>query len=58
LTTRRLAAVLADRPAHGGQQSQFGVDGVEVAHARSVDRAAALVHHHFQVGGLLASMDE
>jgi hypothetical protein len=29
---RRLAAVLADRPAHGGQESQLGVDGVEVAH--------------------------
>jgi hypothetical protein len=34
LTTRRLAAVLADRPTHHGEESEFGVDGLEIADAR------------------------
>lgn len=29
--------MLADRAAHGGDEPQLGIDGVEVAHARSVD---------------------
>ena len=35
LAARRLATMLADRTAHRGQQPQFGVDRVQVAHIRS-----------------------
>jgi hypothetical protein len=35
LAARRLDALLADRAAHGGDEPQLGVDGVEVAHKRA-----------------------
>ena len=37
LATRRLATMLADRTAYGGDEPQLGIDGVGVAPARSVD---------------------
>ena len=37
LATRRLATFVADRTAYGGDEPQVGIDGVGVAHARSVD---------------------
>jgi hypothetical protein len=40
LTIRRLATVLADRTAHGGQEPQLGIDGRRVAHARSLGPCA------------------
>jgi hypothetical protein len=32
LTTRRLATMLADRTAQGGEQPQLGVNGLQFAH--------------------------
>jgi hypothetical protein len=55
LTTRRLAATLADRPTHRGQESQFGVDGVEVAIGRQRERptGAPQFTPHFRVEAYL-----
>jgi hypothetical protein len=56
LTTRRRATMLTDRAAHSGQQPQFEVDSVKVAHKPSarprVDVAQFIDGEHFHVSML------